>query len=143
MEPQQPIYPHWMRGLLLLMSGYNILWAAFIVWFPSTFYKWVTGIETDAPSIITWQGRGVLVMGIVYLICALHPGKFWYLMIFGALTKLAGGIWFYFHILDQKVGDKALFHLVMNDGIWIPILVIMALRGRQYLANTKNQPNLT
>lgn len=137
MEPQKPIYPHWMRGLLLLMAAYNILWAAFIVWFPSTFYKWVTQIEADAPDIITWQGRGVLVMGLVYLVCALHPGRFWYLMIFGALTKLAGGIWFYLVILEQQVGDKALFHLIMNDGIWIPILIVMAFRGRKYHALQK------
>lgn len=127
-----------MRGLLLLMAAYNILWAAFIVWFPSTFYEWVTQIEATAPAIIKWQGRGVLLMGGVYFVSALHPGRFWYLMVVGALTKLVGGIWFYFAILEQQVGEKALFHLIMNDAIWIPFLIAMALRGRQYAAEQKS-----
>lgn len=135
METQPTIFPHWMRGLLLLMAAYNVLWAAFIVWFPSTFYEWVTQVEAVAPAIIKWQGRGVLLMGVVYFISALHPGRFWYLMLVGALTKLGGGIWFYFAILDQQVGEKALFHLVMNDAVWIPFLLIMAHTGRKYGAS--------
>ncbi|MCE7996127.1 MAG: hypothetical protein HEP71_29375 [Roseivirga sp.] len=137
MEVQKPIFPHWMRGLLLLMAAYNVLWAAFIVWFPSTFYEWVTQVEAVAPPVIKWQGRAVLLMGLVYFISALHPGRFWYLMVVGALTKLGGAIWFYFVILEQQVGDKALFHLIMNDAIWIPFLVAMALRGRQYASEQK------
>ena len=129
-----------MRGVLLLMKGYNVLWAAFIVWFQGTFYTWVTQIEADAPSIITWQGRGVLAMGLVYFVCALHPGRFWYLMIFGALTKLGGAIWFYFAILNQEVGKQGLFHLIMNDGFWIPLLIIMALRGKKYHAYQQQLP---
>lgn len=132
MQTQQPLFPHWMRGVLLLMVPYHVLWGVFITWFSDTFYQWVTQSEMDAPGIIFWQGRAVLFMALVYLIAALHPARFWYLMLLGALTKLAGGIWFYFSILDQQVGDKALFHLIMNDAVWIPLLLVIMFRARQY-----------
>lgn len=132
METQQAQFPVWMRGVLLLMAAYNVFWGVFIAWFPNSFYEWVVQVEAEAPGIITWQGRGVLAMAVVYFIAALHPGKFWYLILFGAFTKLAGGIWFYFDILDQQVGDKALFHLIMNDGIWIPLLIAMMLKALAY-----------
>ena len=69
---------------------------------------------------------------IVYLAIAIHPGKFWYLAFFGALTKVTGSIWFYFAILEQQVGDKALFHLLMNDWIWVPFLIWIGVKARQY-----------
>lgn len=132
MQTQQAIFPVWMRGILLLMTAYNILWGVFIGWFPESFFQWVTESENAFPDIIIWQGRGVLAMAVVYLISAIHPGRFWYLMLFGAFTKVAGGIWFYNVILEQQLGDKGIFHLVMNDAIWVPLLIFMAIRGKAY-----------
>ena len=131
-ETQQPIFPNWMRGFLLASAAYNILWGIFIGWFPDTFFQWVTESEGTAPEIIAWQGKGVLLMAFVYIAGAIHPGKLWYFMIFGAFTKLAGGIWFYFDILNEEVGRKATFHLLMNDAIWIPFLLVIGLRGLAY-----------
>ena len=133
MQTQQTLFPHWMRGFLLIATAYNIGWGIFIGWFPSTFYSWV--LETpdlEAPQQILWQGRGVLFMAAVYLVIALHPGKFWYLALFGAFTKIAGSIWFYIVILEQQIGDKALFHLLMNDWVWVPILIWIGIEGRKY-----------
>ena len=131
MQSQQAIFPVWMRGILLIMTAYNVLWGVFIGWFPETFYQWVTESEGAYPEIIVWQGRAVLAMAVVYLLSAIYPGKMWYLMLFGAFTKIAGGIWFYFHILNQQVGDKGIFHLIMNDAIWVPLLLYMCYRGRK------------
>ncbi len=132
METPQSLFPQWMRGFLLAAAAYNILWGVFIGWFPETFYQWVTESEGSVPSIIEWQGKGVLVMVAVYAACALHPGRFWYLVLFGAASKLIGGIWFYFDILEQEVGKKGLFHLLMNDFIWIPMLLWISYRAFQY-----------
>lgn len=132
METPQSLFPHWMRGLLLAAAAYNILWGIFIGWFPETFFQWVTESQNLAPSIIGWQGKGVLALALVFLICAIHPGKFWYLVLFGAVTKLAGGIWFHFAILEQEVGKKGLFHLLMNDFIWLPLLLWISYRAFHY-----------
>ncbi len=128
----QTIFSNWMRGFLLISAAYNILWGIFIGYFPETFFQWVTESEASAPGVIAWQGKFVLFMAGVYLACAIHPGRFWYLLFFAAFTKIAGGIWFYFSILEQQVGDKATFHLLMNDGIWVPFLVLIGLRAHAY-----------
>ena len=133
METQQTIFPQWMRGFLLIATAYNAGWGIFIRWFPDTFYSYV--LETPdltAPASITWQGWGVLFMAALYLAIAIHPGKFWYLDFFGAFTKISGSIWFYFAILEKQVGDKALFHLLMNDWIWVPFLIGIGVKARQY-----------
>ena len=132
METPQRLFPHWMRGLLLAAAAYNILWGVFIGWFPQPFFQWVAETEAVAPSIIRWQGRGVLAMALVYLLCAIHPGKLWFLAAFGALTKLLGALWFYQVVLEQFLGKKALFHLIMNDLVWVPLLFWISIRAYQY-----------
>lgn len=131
-QTPQTIFPNWIRGFLLAATAYNILWGIFIGWFPQSFFQWVTESENVAPGIIQWQGRGVLLMSAAYLACAIHPGKLWFLAFFGALTKLAGGIWFYLIILEQEAGKKAIFHLLMNDAVWIPMLIFIGFRALAY-----------
>lgn len=132
METPQSLFPQWMRGFLLVAAAYNVLWGVLIGWFPETFYRWITETEAAAPSIITWQGRGVLVMAAIYLMSAIHPGKLWFLILFGAITKVAGAIWFYQVILEQEVGKRGLFHLLMNDLIWVPMFLWIAWQAYQY-----------
>ena len=129
---RQALFPHWMRGVLLLAGGYNVLWGIFIVWFPESFFSWVTQSEALVPDIIKWQGRGVLFMAVVYLVTAIHPGRYWYLIFAAAFTKLAGGIWFYYAILETEVGKEGIFHLLMNDAIWIPLFIYIGFRARKY-----------
>lgn len=132
METPQSLFPQWMRGFLLAATAYNILWGVFIGWFPETFFQWVTETEAQAPNLIIWQGRGVLLMAAIYLMCAIHPGKLWFLILFGAFTKVVGAAWFYFSILETNVGKRGIFHLLMNDLIWVPILLWIAYRGYKY-----------
>jgi len=131
-QTPQTIFPNWIRGFLLIAAAYNILWGIFIGFFPEAFFQWVTESKDELPDIIKWQGKGVLLMAGVYLACAIHPGKLWYLVFFAAFTKFAAGLWFYFNILDQEVGDKGIFHLLMNDAIWIPLLIFIGFRARAY-----------
>jgi len=135
METPQSLFPQWMRGFLLAAAAYNVLWGVFIGWFPETFFQWVTESEAGAPGIISWQGKGVLMMAAVYLVCAIHPGKYWFLILFGALTKVGGAIWFYLDILDSELGKRGIFHLLMNDLIWTPLLLWITVRAFQYKKN--------
>ncbi len=131
METGQPLFPHWMRGFLLIMAVYNVAWGAFITWFPNNFFQWVTELEESAPGIIPWQGRAVLLMAVAYFMSALYPKKFWYMAGLGAITKLVGAIWFYSTILEGEVGKTGWFHLIMNDAIWIPLLLVVCFKGYQ------------
>lgn len=119
----------WMRGVLLLAGIYNLAWGFFIYNFPDAFYQWVTATEKPAIPAIGWQGMGVLFFGVLYMATALYPGKLWYLLIAGILSKLLGGMWFYWVVMQQEVTNKFLFHLIMNDLVWIIPFTIIATRA--------------
>lgn len=116
----------WMRGVLLLAGFYNLGWGFFIYNFPDSFYQWVTLSDKTALPVITWQGLGVLVFGVVYIITAVYPIKLWFLLVIGLLSKLAGALWFFLFIMEGVINKKFLFHIIMNDLIWvIPFGVIL------------------
>lgn len=138
MVTQQAQFPNWMRGFLLIAAAYHIFWGFFIAIYPESFFHWVTESQRAVPDITIWQGRAVLLMGLVYAFTALHPGKLWYLLFFGAFTKIAGGLWFFLVILEGELGKKAIFHLLMNDAIWVPFLIVFGLKGLAYKKSKEN-----
>jgi len=130
MQTEEPLrFEPWMRGVLLLAGIYNLAWGFFIKNFPNSFYQWVTETENPAIPAIEWQGLGVLFFGVFYTLTALYPKKLWYLIIAGILSKLLGGIWFYFVVMEQTVTNKFLFHLIMNDLVWVVPFTIIAVRA--------------
>lgn len=130
MQLEEPLrFEPWMRGVLLLAGIYNLAWGFFIYNFPNSFYQWVTQTENQAVSAIGWQGLGVLFFGFLYVATAMYPGKLWYLVIAGILSKLCGGLWFYYVIMQQEVTNKFLFHLIMNDLVWIIPFTFIAIRA--------------
>lgn len=117
----------WMRGLLLLAGAYNLGWGFFIYNFPNSFYRWVSQSEAVAPGIIEWQGAGVMLFGVVYAAVAIYPTTLWYLLALGIASKMLGAAWFYWLVLDGMTTRQYLFHLIMNDLVWIiPFTVILA-----------------
>lgn len=137
MNPPTPILPAshgiqpWMRGFLLLAFGYNLLWGVFISQWPDSFYTWVqqkTGV-IEAPDLITYQGYGVLLMALVYLVASMRPAKMWYLVALGAGTKVLGALGFWLLIMEQATTKRFLFHLIFNDLVWVPILAYIAWKG--------------
>ena len=121
----------WMRGMLLLMGAYNIGWGIFIYAFPDSFYQWLTQTEQLAPPLITWQGLGVLAFGVAYMLIALYPTRLWFLVGLGFLSKFFGAIGFYFVIMQQNITKKYIFHLIMNDLIWLIPLGIIFIKIMQ------------
>ena len=118
----------WMRGLLLLAGAYNLGWGLFIYVFPDSFYRWITQTEQLTPVLITWQGLGVLAFGIAYLLAAVYPTRLWFLIGLGFFSKLIGGIGFYFVVMQQNITKKYIFHLLMNDLVWLIPLGIILVR---------------
>jgi len=109
----------WMRGLLLLAGAYNLGWGFFIYNFPQSFYQWVSQTDSASPGIIEWQGLGVMAFGLVYVALAVYPVTLWYLLAIGIASKLIGAAGFYWIVLDGVFSKQYLFHLIMNDLIWV------------------------
>ena len=118
----------WMRGLLLVAGTYNVGWGVFIYLFPNSFYRWITQTEQLAPVLITWQGLGVLAFGVAYLLAAVYPMRLWFLIGLGFFSKLVGAVGFYFVVMEQNLTKKYIFHLIMNDIVWLIPLGIIFVR---------------
>lgn len=117
-----------MRGLLLVAGTYNIGWGVFIYAFPNAFYRWITQTEQLAPVLITWQGVGVLAFGVAYLLAAVYPMRLWFLIGLGFFSKLVGAVGFYYVVMEQNITKKYIFHLIMNDMVWLIPLGIIFVR---------------
>lgn len=129
----------WMRGLLLLAGAYNLGWGFFIYNFPNSFYQWVSQSELAAPAIIAWQGAGVMLFGVVYAAVAIYPTTLWYLLAVGIASKLLGAAWFYWLVLDGMATRQYLFHLIMNDLVWVIPFSAILVRAYRVKSNKHHQ----
>lgn len=121
----------WMRGLLLLAGAYNLGWGFLIYIFPNSFYQWISQTGQNASDVISWQGMGVIIFGIIYIAVALYPTTLWYLIAVGIASKILGAAWFYWIILEERATRQYLFHLIMNDLIWVLPFVVILIRAYQ------------
>ena len=121
--------PHWMRGFLLLAGIYNLAWGIFIYSYSEAFYVWLAEADTKENQWVEYQGIGVIVFGLVYLLACLYPIRFWFLILLGLLSKLCGGLIVYHLIVDKSLTDHFIFHLLVNDLAWVVPLAIITFRA--------------
>jgi hypothetical protein len=116
----------WMRGVLLIASVYNMAWAVFLFWSPGSYLKWMTEGAQSQNEWVFYQAVGILVVAIMLFMGFLKPLKFRWLILFSFLAKLLGGIVVYQLIMDAQFTKKFMFHLLMNDLVWlIPLISIV------------------
>lgn len=118
-----------MRGVLLMAGVYNLAWGVFIYNFPDAFYSWLTEQKAVAGELVIYQGAGTFIFGIIYLIAALYPVRFWYLILLGFISKLSGAIGVYFLIIDTNVTRHFIFHVLVNDLVWLIPMAIITYRA--------------
>lgn len=130
-------FPQWMRGFLLIATIYNLAWGLFIYIFPDSFFQWVSVSKQNAPDLIAILGLVYGIFGLCYLVVALYPLKYWYLIFLGVISKLVGDFWLYLGFMHPHTNKKFLFHVIMNDLIWILPFIIIAITA---LKLKKNRP---
>lgn len=118
--------PHWMKWVLLSAAIYNLLWGAWTILLPDSFFTWV-GIELPRyPQI--WQCVGMIVgvYGIGYGIAAYDPVRHWPIVLVGFLGKIFGPIGFVQGLLTDTLPLKMGVINITNDVIWwIPFALIL------------------
>ncbi|MGM0581850.1 MAG: hypothetical protein ACQETL_14275 [Bacteroidota bacterium] len=116
----------WMRGVLLIASVYNIAWSVFLFWSPNSYVKWMTEGAQNENQWVLYQAIGILVVAFFLFMGFLKPIKFKWFILFSFLAKLLGGIAVYFLIMESEFTKKFMFHLLMNDLVWLlPLLSIV------------------
>lgn len=116
----------WMRGVLLIASVYNIAWSVFLFWSPNSYIKWMTEGAQSQNEWVFFQAIGILVIAVMLFMGFLKPLKFRWLILFSFLAKLLGGFAVYYLIMEFQFTKKFVFHLLMNDLVWLlPLLSIV------------------
>jgi hypothetical protein len=116
----------WMRGVLLIASVYNMAWGVFLFWSPVSYIKWMTEGTQTQNQWVFYQAIGILVVAVMLFMGFVKPLKFKWLILFSFLAKLVGGIAVYLVIMEAQFTKKFIFHLLMNDLVWLfPLLLIV------------------
>lgn len=115
-----------MRGVLLIASAYNTAWAIFLFLKPDSYIKWITDGTQNQNEWVFYQAIGIFIVALMLFAGFFKPLKFKWLILVAFLAKLFGGIAVYITIMDSEITKKFIFHLLMNDLVWlIPLLSII------------------
>ena len=126
------IVPRWMTWVLLAAAAYNLLWGAWAVLFPNSYFDWAGMQRPVYPEI--WQCGGMIVdvYGVGYAIAAFDPFRYWPIVLVGLMGKVLGPLGFANALYDGTFTPKAGLTIVSNDLIWwIPFGMILLAAFRQ------------
>lgn len=115
-----------MKTVMRLAAVYNLLWGAWVVLFPLSFFR-LTGMADPIHPMI-WQGMGMVigVYGLGYWWSAANPVKHWPIVAVGFIGKIFGPIGFVFNYLNGQVPASFAYTLITNDLIWwVPFFLIL------------------
>lgn len=115
-----------MRTVMRIAAIYNLLWGAWVVLFPLSFFR-LTGMADPIHPVI-WQGMGMVigVYGLGYWWSAANPVKHWPIVAVGFLGKIFGPIGFVLNYAQGIVPAAFGLTLITNDLIWwVPFFLIL------------------
>lgn len=116
----------WMKTVMRFAAVYNLIWGAWVVLFPLSFFN-LTGMAEPVHPMI-WQGMGMVigVYGLGYWWAAHDPIKHWPIIAVGFLGKIFGPLGFAINYLSGAVPASFGYTLITNDFIWwLPFILIL------------------
>lgn len=117
----------WMRGVLLIGAVYNFAWAFFLYVAPASYLKWITEGEQTSNHWVAYQSVGIAIVGLFMFMGTLYPVKFRWLILVSFIAKLIGGVLVYQMIMHSEFTRKFLFHVLMNDIVWLLPLILTTI----------------
>lgn len=115
-----------MKVTLQLAAIYNLIWGAWVVLFPQSFFDWADMPALTYPTI--WQGTGMIVgvYGLGYWWASQDPITHWPIVMVGFLGKIFGPLGYLMNYFQELIDPKFGFILITNDLIWwIPFFLIL------------------
>ncbi len=122
----QPSSGRWMRITLLAAAAYNVIWGAWVVFFPEMAFRWAGMEPPRYPEL--WQAIGMVVgvYGLGYAIAAFNPLVHWPIVLVGLLGKIFGPVGFLYGVHAGHFPWIAWVTIITNDLIWwIPFGLIL------------------
>ena len=123
--------PRWIPIVLYLAAFYNLVWGAFVVFFPLVPFR-LAGMEPpNYPALVQCLGMIVGVYGIGYALAARDPVTLWPLVLVGLLGKIFGPIGFVYAAAIGEFPWHAGFNILTNDLVWwLPFTAILLQAAR-------------
>jgi len=122
-----------MKLTLRLAALYNLLWGAWVVFFPAHFFNLV-GMEPLNHPVI-WQTTGMVigVYGLGYYWASFDPLRHWPIVAVGFLGKILGPLGFVLYYYLGVIPGAFGYMLITNDLIWwIPFFLILRNVHKNY-----------
>lgn len=121
----------WLCTSLRIAAVYNILWGAWQILAPLSFFDVMGMAPVNHPMI--WQGMGMVigVYGIAYYLAAHDYIRHWPIVLVGMLGKVFGPVGFLYNIAIGTAPTNFGFTLIPNDLIWWVPFTIMLLDARK------------
>jgi hypothetical protein len=133
----------WMFWTMILAGVYNILWGAYVIFFPSFSFTVLGATPPAYPQL--WQCIGMIVgvYGLGYIISASSPIRHWPIILVGLLGKIFGPIGF-IQALYQGVFPLSFgINIIFNDLIWwIPFTLILKEAYQFHTSESTGEENL-
>jgi hypothetical protein len=116
----------WLSRTLLIAALYNILWGAWQVLAPQSFFSLLGMEPVNYPMI--WQGMGMVigVYGLAYFWASYDYIRHWPIVAVGFLGKIFGPLGFVFNYLQGQAPAAFGYTLLSNDLVWwIPFALML------------------
>lgn len=108
----------WLSRILVIAAFYNLLWGAWQVLAPQSFFQLLGMEPINYPMI--WQGMGMVigVYGLGYYWASFDYIRHWPIVAVGFLGKIFGPLGFVFNYLQGTAPAAFGYNLLINDLIW-------------------------
>jgi small multidrug resistance pump len=108
----------WMRRWLEAAAIYNVLWGAWVVLLPGSYFTWLGMEQPRYPEL--WQCVGMIVgvYGIGYWAASRDPLRHWPIVLVGFLGKIFGPLGFLQAIVKGSLPLAFGTILLTNDVVW-------------------------
>lgn len=125
-----------MKFVLILAGLYNIVWGAYTIIWPESYFELAGMPAANYPEIWQCVGMVVGVYGIGYIIAAFDPYKHWPIILVGLLGKVLGPFGYINGYYKGTFTLAAGLTNITNDLIWwIPFTIILYKAYRFYHPN--------
>jgi small multidrug resistance pump len=108
----------WLSRILVAAAIYNLLWGAWQVLSPQSFFSMLGMEPTNYPMI--WQGMGMVigVYGLAYYWASFDYVRHWPIVAVGFLGKIFGPIGFVMNYVQGIAPAAFGYTLLTNDLLW-------------------------
>jgi peroxiredoxin len=140
---QEPKHePRWPRTVLRIAAIYNLVWGAWVIFFPNHLFDWTQIDRPNYPGI--WQCVGMIVgvYGIGYWFAADDFRRHWPIVLVGFLGKIFGPIGFVQSAMTGVLPWSWGLTIITNDLIWwIPFAAMLYITFKDWSDPRRKDPN--